>query len=105
MRSVDVECHGRFVQSAAEIFCPIAGAVMIFSVAGLFANVVIGSATDRGQAIELGMINYLWPSLTILFALLADPQCCFACSALCGRCIVRLLGILTAASMVCRYFW
>lgn len=92
-------------RSVAEIFGPIAGAAMIFSVAGLFANVIIGapklkifpkpylwvggglfvlyevmlalsigSATDRGQALELGMINYLWPSLTILFAVLAGQQ-------------------------------
>ena len=34
----------------------------------------IGLATDRVQAIELGMINYLWPSLTILFAVIAGQQ-------------------------------
>jgi len=92
-------------RSVAEIFGPIAGAAMIFSVAGLFANVIIGApklqtfprlylwvggglfvlyevmlalsigfATDRAQALELGMINYLWPSLTILFAVLAGQQ-------------------------------
>ena len=92
-------------RSVAEIFGPIAGAAMIFSVAALFANVIIGapklqtfprlylwvggglfvlyevmlalsigSATDRGQALELGMINYRWPSLTILFAVLAGQQ-------------------------------
>lgn len=34
----------------------------------------IGFALNREQAIELGMINYLWPSLTILFAVLAGQQ-------------------------------
>ncbi|MBF4989600.1 aromatic amino acid DMT transporter YddG [Methylophilus sp. QUAN] len=92
-------------RSVAEIFGPIAGAAMIFSVAGLFANTIIGApklktfprlylwvggglfvlyevllalsigtATDRWQVLELGMINYLWPSLTILFAVIARQQ-------------------------------
>lgn len=30
----------------------------------------IGYAHDRSQAMEVGMINYLWPSLTMLFAVL-----------------------------------
>ncbi len=30
----------------------------------------IGLAHTRGQSLELGMINYLWPSLTVLFAVL-----------------------------------
>ncbi len=34
----------------------------------------IGAAIDSRQAIELGMINYLWPSLTILFAVLVGQQ-------------------------------
>jgi drug/metabolite transporter (DMT)-like permease len=92
-------------RSVAEIFGPLAGAAIIFSIAALFANLVIGaprlkifpqaylwlggslfvlyevllalsigSATDRGQALELGMINYLWPCLTILFAVIAGQQ-------------------------------
>lgn len=92
-------------RSVAEIFGPVAGAAIIFSIAALFANVIIGaprlkifpkaylwaggslfvlyevllalsigSATDRGQALELGMINYLWPSLTIVFAVIAGQQ-------------------------------
>lgn len=92
-------------RSVAEIFGPLAGPAMIFSVAAVVANVIIGgprlkiiprvylwvggglfvlyevflavsigSATDRGQALELGMINYLWPSLTILFAVLLGQQ-------------------------------
>ncbi len=30
----------------------------------------LGYAATRHQAIEVGMVNYLWPSLTILFAIL-----------------------------------
>ena len=29
----------------------------------------LGYAASRQQAIEVGMVNYLWPSLTILFAI------------------------------------
>lgn len=34
----------------------------------------IGYAHNRGQAMEVGMINYLWPSLTMLFAVLLRQQ-------------------------------
>lgn len=34
----------------------------------------IGLAQNRSQALELGMINYLWPCLTILLAVLAGQQ-------------------------------
>lgn len=34
----------------------------------------IGMADNRAQSLELGMINYLWPSLTILFARLINHQ-------------------------------
>lgn len=34
----------------------------------------IGYAHNRAQAMEVGMINYLWPSLTMLFAVLARQQ-------------------------------
>jgi drug/metabolite transporter (DMT)-like permease len=34
----------------------------------------VGLARDRDQALELGMINYLWPSLTVLFAVLTRSQ-------------------------------
>ncbi|WP_217284104.1 aromatic amino acid DMT transporter YddG [Brucella pituitosa] len=34
----------------------------------------IGLAHNRDQALELGMINYLWPSVTILFAVLTGQQ-------------------------------
>lgn len=34
----------------------------------------IGFAANREQAIELGMINYLWPSLTVLLAVMSGQQ-------------------------------
>lgn len=34
----------------------------------------IGMASNRQQSLELGMINYLWPSLTIALAVLARQQ-------------------------------
>lgn len=34
----------------------------------------IGLAHNRDQALELGMINYLWPSVTILFAVLTRQE-------------------------------
>ncbi|MGE9552204.1 aromatic amino acid DMT transporter YddG [Erwinia amylovora] len=36
--------------------------------------VSIGLAHNRPQALELGMINYLWPSLTIVFAIPLNRQ-------------------------------
>ena len=33
----------------------------------------IGLARDRNQAVELALLNYLWPSLTILFSLAVLP--------------------------------
>lgn len=88
-------------RSISEVFGPVGGAALIFSVSGVLAAAVlglpdvrklrplylfgagalfvcyemalslsVGFAHDRGQALELGMINYLWPSLTVLFAIL-----------------------------------
>ncbi|MDU1458527.1 MAG: aromatic amino acid DMT transporter YddG, partial [Klebsiella sp.] len=34
----------------------------------------VGLAGTRQQAIEVGIVNYLWPSLTILFAILFNGQ-------------------------------
>ncbi|MBZ6067715.1 aromatic amino acid DMT transporter YddG [Aeromonas schubertii] len=34
----------------------------------------LGLAHDRAQALELGMLNYLWPSLTVLLAVLSRQQ-------------------------------
>lgn len=34
----------------------------------------VGLASTRAQALEMGMINYLWPGLTLLFALYINQQ-------------------------------
>ena len=34
----------------------------------------LGFAADRAQAIELGIVNYLWPCLTVVFAMLINGQ-------------------------------
>lgn len=40
----------------------------------IFLSLAIGLANNRLQAMELGMINYLWPCLTILFAIFINQQ-------------------------------
>ncbi|WP_323109113.1 aromatic amino acid DMT transporter YddG [Pectobacterium carotovorum] len=40
----------------------------------IFLSLSIGLADSRMQAIEIGMINYLWPSLIILFSLFINQQ-------------------------------
>lgn len=92
------------LRSIAEVFGATAGAALVFSASGVLASLVfglrlraiprtylwlggtlfvayevalalsIGMATSRAQSLELGMINYLWPSLTILLAVLTRQQ-------------------------------
>jgi drug/metabolite transporter (DMT)-like permease len=40
----------------------------------IFLALAIGLAHTRSQSLELGMINYLWPSLTIVLALFINQQ-------------------------------
>lgn len=47
----------------------IAGSVLFVSYE-ICTALSLGYAATRHQAIEVGMVNYLWPSLTILFAIL-----------------------------------
>ena len=51
----------------------IAGSVLFVSYEMCLA-LSLGFAATRSQAIEVGMVNYLWPSLTILFAILFNGQ-------------------------------
>ncbi|EMK5830209.1 aromatic amino acid efflux DMT transporter YddG [Citrobacter sedlakii] len=51
----------------------IAGSVLFVSYEICLA-LSLGYAASRHQAIEVGMVNYLWPSLTILFAILFNGQ-------------------------------
>lgn len=40
----------------------------------IFLSLSIGLADSRMQAIEIGMINYLWPSLTVFFSLFINQH-------------------------------
>lgn len=51
----------------------IAGSVLFVSYEICLA-LALGYAATRHRAIEVGMVNYLWPSLTILFAILFNGQ-------------------------------
>ncbi|EPK7281810.1 aromatic amino acid efflux DMT transporter YddG [Citrobacter farmeri] len=51
----------------------VAGSVLFVSYEICLA-LSLGYAASRHQAIEVGMVNYLWPSLTILFAILFNGQ-------------------------------
>lgn len=37
-------------------------------------SLALGMANSRNQAVEMSIINYLWPSLTVLFAVLASKK-------------------------------
>jgi drug/metabolite transporter (DMT)-like permease len=43
------------------------GALFIFYTAAIY--LAVGLAKDRAQVLEIALINYLWPALTILFSL------------------------------------
>ena len=44
------------------------GALFVLYTVALF--LALGLAADRRQTVEVGLLNYLWPTLTILLALL-----------------------------------
>jgi drug/metabolite transporter (DMT)-like permease len=48
------------------------GALFVLYTLALF--LALGLAVDRRQTIEVGLLNYLWPALTILFALVLLDQ-------------------------------
>lgn len=37
-------------------------------------SLALGFASSRNQAIELGVVNYLWPCLTVLLAIVMNGQ-------------------------------
>ena len=47
---------------------------LLFAVYEICLALSLGYASDRGQAIELGMINYLWPCLTVMLAIMMNGQ-------------------------------
>lgn len=92
-------------RSIAEIFGPVGGPAMVFTLGSLCAACLvgwpglrslprsylwgggllfvsyeialalsIGLAHNRLQVLELGMINYLWPGLTVMFAVITRQQ-------------------------------
>jgi drug/metabolite transporter (DMT)-like permease len=64
------ELRGLLVNSPRYVFgC---GALFVLYTAVLF--LAVGSAADRRQALEIGLVNYLWPTATILFSLLLLNQ-------------------------------
>ncbi|MCU0121789.1 aromatic amino acid DMT transporter YddG [Pseudomonas sp. B2M1-30] len=93
------------IRSVSELFGPLAGAALIYSLGavmlvamlgrprlrstswmylilgtGLFVayevclSLALGFASNRNQAIELGVVNYLWPCLTVLLAIVMNGQ-------------------------------
>ncbi|MDN0088118.1 aromatic amino acid DMT transporter YddG [Yersinia nurmii] len=44
------------------------GCGLLFVIYMVAFAIAIGMASDRQQTLEIGLINYLWPSLTLLFA-------------------------------------
>lgn len=47
---------------------------MLFVAYEICLSLSIGFAQTDARAIEVGMVNYLWPGLTLLFALIADKR-------------------------------
>lgn len=93
------------IRDLSELFSPIAGAAMMYSISAVFLMCVmgvpkikhypmrylliggglfvtyeiclalsLGMANDRHQAMEMSIINYLWPALTILLSVLISPK-------------------------------
>ncbi|MVV46996.1 drug/metabolite DMT transporter permease [Pseudomonas sp. PB120] len=93
------------IRSVSEIFGPLGGAAMIYSLGALLLvsllgkprlrstpkrylvlgsalfvayevclSLALGFATTRNQAIELVVVNYLWPCLTVVLAIVMNGQ-------------------------------
>ncbi|WP_234496252.1 aromatic amino acid DMT transporter YddG [Vibrio maritimus] len=98
-------CVMALTRDIAELFGPIGGAALMYTVSTLalalvmgvprlsdfntryllFGGVLfvayeillalaLGMANDRQQAMEMAVINYLWPALTVLFAVLSSGR-------------------------------
>ncbi|QDX29985.1 aromatic amino acid DMT transporter YddG [Dickeya poaceiphila] len=64
--------HRPTFRSHARIYLLLGGALFVSY--EICFSLSIGLAQNRMQAMELGMINYLWPCLTILFSLFINQQ-------------------------------
>ena len=93
------------IRDLSELFSPIGGAALMYTVSALFLMSVmgipkikdypkpylfiggglfvsyeiclalsLGMANSRHQAMEMAIINYLWPALTILLSLMLSPK-------------------------------
>ena len=86
----------RLAQLRAVSRVYLVGCGLLFALYEISLCVAIGLAQDRGQSMELGMINYLWPSLTIVLAVLCRQQSArwwlWPGVALCIWGLVRVLG-------------
>ncbi|MGM3225925.1 aromatic amino acid DMT transporter YddG [Dickeya zeae] len=64
--------HRPSFRTHARIYLLLGGALFVSY--EICFSLSIGMAQNRLQAMELGMINYLWPCLTILFSLFINQQ-------------------------------
>jgi drug/metabolite transporter (DMT)-like permease len=60
------------LRSASKVYLLVCGT--LFALYEICLSVAIGLAHDRTQSMELGMINYLWPCLTIVLAVVCRQQ-------------------------------
>ncbi|MCL9776877.1 aromatic amino acid DMT transporter YddG [Vibrio methylphosphonaticus] len=98
-------CLLALTRNIAELFGPIGGAALMYTVSAvalvvvmgvpklktfsvkylvvggglfvcyeIFLALALGMANDRHQAMEMAIINYLWPALTVLFAVMMSKR-------------------------------
>lgn len=60
------------LRGVSRVYLVVCGALFAFY--EICLSVAIGLAHDRPQSLELGMINYLWPCLTIVLAVVCRQQ-------------------------------
>lgn len=60
------------IKTLPRVYLLVGGAMFVCY--EIFLSLSIGLADSRMQAIEIGMINYLWPSLTLFFSLFINQQ-------------------------------
>ncbi|MGB9022784.1 MAG: EamA family transporter, partial [Candidatus Bathyarchaeia archaeon] len=100
-----VVVSGRFGRLAhlSRTYLTGCGALFIIYMASLY--VAIGTATNRLQVLEVGLVNYLWPTLTLLLAVPILKS--RARATLIPGCLLAFGGVLLAAAetgMSCEIF-
>jgi len=77
------------------------GALFVLYTLALF--VALGRAADRSQTMEVGLLNYLWPALTILFSLwLVGNRASFG---LIPGTLLALLGVVLVLTQGAAFSW